>query len=95
MNRAQYEQYEKDVAAFMETEGINCLTTGPEESESFFSWRECECCGDTKGGDREKASGFNPTTKEVQEYDEVCRDCLYYAAYGELGDDTMMSLDDE
>ena len=106
MNRLQYEQYEKDVAAFMKSEGLNCLNNTPPEnlvysgsgvddevSEPYFSHLPCDCCGSTLGGDREDCSGFNPETREVQDGYSVCRDCVYYAAYGELDDDTMMGLD--
>jgi len=100
VNRQQYEQYQKDVAAFMESEGLNCLTNTAETvdgevSEAYFSPSPCDCCGSTLGGDREDCSGFNPDTREVQDGYSVCRDCVYYAAYGELGDETMMGLDDE
>jgi len=94
MNREQYEQYEKDVAAFMEKEGINCLTVKQSESESYFSHRSCDCCESGLGGEREDCCGFNPETKEIQDGYSVCFDCIYYAVYGELGDDIMMGLDD-
>jgi len=98
MNRQQYEQYERDVAAFMKSEGLNCLSVAVDSgaeatSEPYFSSRQCDCCGSTLGGDRYKCSGFNPTTQEIQDDYEVCTDCVYYAAYGELGDDIMMDLD--
>jgi hypothetical protein len=56
--------------------------------EPWFSWRPCECCRRSLGGNREHATGYNPTTKEIQEYD-VCEDCIYYAEYGQLDDMTM------
>jgi hypothetical protein len=59
--------------------------------EPSFSWRWCDCCGTRLGGDREHATGFNPTTRQVQEY-EICTDCAYYAAYGRLDDSTMMEV---
>jgi hypothetical protein len=59
--------------------------------EPFFSWRRCDCCGTSLGGNREHATGYNPTTKEIQEY-TVCEDCIYYAAYGQLDDQTMLEV---
>jgi hypothetical protein len=61
--------------------------------EPSFSWRPCDCCHRPLGGNREFATGYNPTTKEVQEY-EVCTDCAYYAEYGQLDDTTMMEIED-
>lgn len=28
------------------------LDWGEDDSEPWFSWRQCECCGDTDGGNR-------------------------------------------
>ena len=53
-------------------------------SESYFTWRSCDCCG-RLGGDKETATGYNPTTKEIYTY-EICLDCVYYAEYGQLCD---------
>lgn len=60
--------------------------------EPFFSWSACECCGTTLGGNREHATGYNPTTEEIQEY-TVCEDCVYYAEYGRLDDQTMDEIE--
>lgn len=92
MTRAEYTAYQERVAEFMAREGIENLSSEPD-SEAFFSWRACECCGTSLGGNREEATGYNRTTKEVQRY-TVCTDCVYYAAYGCLDDETMMSLDE-
>jgi hypothetical protein len=62
--------------------------------EPFFSWRPCECCQRPLGGDREHATGWNPATRKIQEYD-ICIDCLYYAEYGRLDDMTMLELETE
>jgi len=58
-----------------------------------FSWKPCDCCNSHLGGDRYHATGYNPSTDEIQEY-EVCPDCLYYAEYGQLDDTTMMDMED-
>ena len=83
--QSEYINYETRVAAFFQREGINSLSGDGEE---FFSWQACDCCKTPLGGSREKASGYSPTTNEVKEY-EVCLDCLYYVAYGQLDDITM------
>jgi hypothetical protein len=78
-------------------EGDECPNGhGPRElwDEPFFSWRPCECCRRPLGGDRQHATGWNPTTREIQEYD-ICVDCLYYAEYGRLDDTTMLELETE
>ena len=61
-------------------------------NEPYFSWQPCDCCGSHLGGDREFATGYNPTTTEVQEY-SICSDCAYYAEYGRLDDTTMMEVE--
>jgi len=80
MTREEYEVYEKSVADFLKREGLANLSS--KSSEPFFSWHACECCGDTLGGNREEANGYNPTTKEVQDYEFICEDCIYYVEYG-------------
>lgn len=62
-------------------------------NEPSFSWRNCDCCGTSLGGDRYYASGWNPTTKEICEYEYVCPDCIYYAEYGRLDDTTMDEIE--
>jgi hypothetical protein len=95
MTKREYAAYESAVAEFFEREGINCLTTDVEANgEGDFSWRPCECCGTTLAGDRETASGYNPTTREILSY-VVCRDCVYYAEYSQLDDMTMLDMEDE
>jgi hypothetical protein len=96
MTKAEYLAYEKAVQSFFEREGVNNLSFVSEEEglcEPFFSWRRCDCCGTHLGGDRYHCNGYNPTTKEVQEYDCVCGDCVYYAEYGRLDDMTMMEVE--
>jgi hypothetical protein len=72
-----------------------CPTCGADQdclNEPFFSWHRCDCCNRPEGGDREFATGYNPTTKEVQEY-SICTDCAYFAEYGRLDDTTMMGIE--
>ncbi len=91
MTKSEYVDYEQAVDDFFEREGIANLSS--TSGESFFSWQPCQCCGRPEGGDREEASGYNPTTKEVQTYDCVCIDCIYYAEYGQLDDETMLEIE--
>lgn len=70
-----------------------CGYTHHDLEMPWFSNAWCDCCGTHLVGDRYHASGYNPETKEVQEY-EVCQDCLYYAEYGQLDDMTMMDMED-
>jgi len=75
----------------------NCPSCGESRegfNEPFFSWNNCDCCGRPEGGDREHATGYNPTTEEIQEY-TVCEDCIYYAEYGRLPDMTMLDIESD
>jgi hypothetical protein len=90
MTQHEYTEYKTTVAAFMVREGIQNLTTD-SDPEPWFSWAPCHCCNTHLGGNRENATGYNPTTKEVQEY-VICSDCVYYAEYGKLDDMTMMEM---
>ena len=75
------------VAEFFTAEGINCLSTievaDEDPAEPYFSWRACECCGSSLGGDREDCNGYNPKTKEIQGPYSVCTDCLLYITNGD------------
>lgn len=94
MTKHEYEQYQKAVADFFEREGIRNLSSD-SEVETFFSWKRCDCCLRPEAGDRAFASGYNPKTEEVQDEYEVCFDCVYYAEYGQLDDDTMWEINHE
>jgi hypothetical protein len=89
MTKYQYQQYAKNVSNFFEREKIVNLSA--TESEAFFSSASCDCCGNQLAGDRLLANGFNPEADEVQEY-EVCLDCIYFAEYGQLDDQTMLDI---
>lgn len=96
MTKQEYAEYENAVSEFMNSEGLANLTTVSNENgvtEPYFSWRACECCKTTLGGDRYTCNGFNPTTKEIQEYEFICEDCVYYSEYGRLDDQTMMEIE--
>jgi hypothetical protein len=82
MNTVEYKAYQGRVESFFKREGINCLSIKGACSESYFSWSPCEVC---KGlaGDRYDCIGYNEETRECYDY-QVCSDCLYYSAYGEL-----------
>lgn len=92
MTQHEYDRYVARVNQFFADEGITNLSRKSDCDESYFSWRSCDCCGTHLGGDRIDADGYNPTTKEVQEY-RICTDCEYFAEYGQLDDMTMLELD--
>jgi hypothetical protein len=91
MTKAEYAEYQQTVADFFEREGIANLSS--TSIEAFFSWSPCQCCGRPEGGDREEASGYNPTAQEIQSYDCICLACIYHAEYGRLDDATMQEID--
>ena len=94
MNKSEYRQYEEMVGNFFELEGITNLSQIADIDgycEPYFSSVPCECCNSSLGGDRYDCNGYNPNTKEIQDY-TVCIDCVYYAEYGQLDDLTMSEL---
>lgn len=91
MTKEEYAKFTAAVEKFFEQEGIeNLSATGDEE---YFSWRACDCCSRNLGGMRQDANGYNAEHQEIFEY-SVCVDCLYYAEYGQLDDQTMMDMVD-
>lgn len=96
MTKQEYAWYEAAVAKFF-SHGLHNLSTKSDDNgicEPFFSWRACQCCDSSQGGDRYECDGYNDTTKEVEEYDCICEDCVYYAEYGSLDDTTMSQIKD-
>lgn len=73
-----------------------CTSCGKNKDEfplePFFAWNSCECCG-MSNGNFYPANGYNPTTKEVHEFDRICENCQYYAENGRLDDMTMMEIE--
>ncbi len=100
MKKSEYVEYQERVANFFVNEGINCCCAKSNEdceggiNEPYTSSCMCDCCEDTQQGDRIDAHGFNPTTKEIQEY-SICTDCEYYLEYGQLSDQVMLDMTDD
>jgi hypothetical protein len=95
---SDYREFEERVKDFFRNENITNLDGVADEqgnTESHFSWRPCDCCQRSLGGDRYEARGYNSAERfnpdHVGEYN-ICTDCLYYCAYGQLDDTTMMNL---
>lgn len=97
MNAQQYADYEASVARFLKDNHVKPGCYGnvdSENPEAFFSWRKCECCGSKLGGNRETynfahidSSGLDNTFTA-----DICEDCVYYLAYGQLDDMTMLEI---
>lgn len=92
MTRQEYADYETAVAEFL-SHGLRNLSAVGDNPEPFFSWRPCQCCGDSLGGNRYECNGYNGVTKEIETFDSICGDCVYYAAYGRLDDMTMIEIE--
>lgn len=91
MTKRQYADYQASVAAFMHNGLTNLSSKGT--AEPFFSWTRCQCCKRPGAGMREECNGYNTITNEIEEYDCICEDCVYYAEYGQLDDMTMLSIE--
>lgn len=90
--KSDYAAYCKAVESFLEWNNVKpgCHSPTQDQSEGFFSWQPCECCGSTLGGNRETYS-FAQTWGGIFEAD-ICQDCVYFLAYGKLDDLTMMEI---
>lgn len=67
----------------------SCEDFDPEVGdEGHFSWRECDACGSSLGGDRHAAHGLISPKKYAKRtvliHLDVCTDCLFYTANGDL-----------
>lgn len=88
-------EYELDGLRFVSTGwSSECPDCGDEgcDGGSGFSWRPCECCGSTLGGERYPAHGVAKDDTVI--HFDICTDCLFYLAYGQLDDVSMMEMDD-
>ena len=90
-NMKDYAEFASRFKEFMEEEGITNLNH--IDDEPHYSNFPCDCCQRLLAGNRYGAAGYNPETKEVQEYN-ICPDCLYFATYGRLDDETMLRVMD-
>lgn len=97
----EYKAYQNRVAEFLQQNGVKAGCNSPVDPESlgFFSWRPCECCGSRLGGNRETYSfaferkDANRRGEFVASFEaDICDDCVYYLAYGELDDATMLEI---
>jgi hypothetical protein len=93
--KQDYEAYQKTVADTIKREKLTFISTGTNDGEHgdvdpWFSWRPCECCGCTLGGNREYMWAWSGETR-VQF--EICEDCVYYLEYGKLDDTTMLRIE--
>jgi hypothetical protein len=94
MSKTEYADYEVRVNRFLAENKVKpgCFNNvDAENPEPYFTWRPCGCCGSRLGGNRER---YNFATTDSMEFEaEVCTDCVYYLAYGQLDDMTMMEME--
>jgi len=94
--KQDYKEYQKAVKDFIERDNLSFISTGTNDGEHgdvdpWFSWRSCECCQSSLGGNREHLWAWSGETK-VQY--EICEDYVYYHNYGRLDDTTMLRVED-
>ena len=94
MNKQQYAEYKNAVADFDKQMERDCIRfpSVDLDTEPWFSWSPCECCGSTLGGDRYRMIAVDED-REIVEY-AVCSDCMYYSTYGQLDDLTMLEIEE-
>ncbi len=107
MNATQYAQYEAAVVSFLERNKVKpgcCSPVGgqsdsnevetPCEAEPFFSWQPCGCCQSPLGGNRETYQFAVEASADWPGFEaDICADCVYYLAYGQLDDMTMLEIE--
>lgn len=89
-----YEEYQDRVRSFFEMENIENLSPIDPDWEPYFSWRNCDCCSRHLAGHRVECNGYNYETGEIEGPFEICMDCLYFAEYGQLDDETMLNIEE-
>lgn len=97
MTKQEYAAYEKAVSDFLAENRFDGLAPADPDAEPFFSWASCDCCGSSWGGTRETYKGFRAGEHaEITDSPDfnICSDCVFYLAYGQLDDLTMMEMDD-
>lgn len=60
----------------------NAHEAGDINAEGSFSWRACEVCGSTLGGERHEWHAVDKNG-DVIHGDDACTDCVLYLANGE------------
>lgn len=82
---ARVEHYCSGMEVYIGCRGHECDHADGDElhqCESYFSWHNCDSCGSSLGGDRHPAIG---RLKHGELIDlEICTDCLFYHAYGDI-----------
>jgi hypothetical protein len=91
MTKEEYKKYQEKFNSFLLKNNIYSFSP-VQNSEPYFSKSPCNCCGTSLYGNREKVSAFQEKTKEILFF-ECCQDCIYYAAYGQLDDMTMIEIE--
>lgn len=98
MNKKEYADYQERVALYLK--GLEAVSTGANEkcpecegqgSDPWFSWRPCEICGQ-EAGNREP---WHALSDGELVHGSCCEDCIYYLAFGQLDDTTMMQIEKE
>lgn len=93
MTTKEYQAYQTAVAQFLTRNQVmpGCHSQAEPDSEPFFSWRACECCGSRLGGNRET---YSFASNQGEFTADICTDCVYFLAYGQLDDMTMLDMVD-
>lgn len=109
LNKKNYAWYEQNFKRFMEDRGLtnlshesgehgdhHCTCCGKHVGYNeghFYAWG-CDCCGSWQGGTLLfHANGWSEKHKEAMCF-RACADCLYYAEYGRLDDQTMLDIEE-
>lgn len=93
MNSKQYSRFTSAVSDFLTSNHVKPGCHGPadNDAEPFFSWHHCECCDSLLGGMRER---YSFATESGGTFDaDICSDCVYFLAYGQLDDATMADIE--
>lgn len=97
VTKLDYDRYVGAVKRYFDETGLCNLSPIVDDdgnwADNYFSWKGCDVCGRTLGGDRYECNGWSSKHDEVIDEIGVCIDCIYFAEYGRLDDSTMMIIE--
>lgn len=77
----------------VESSNYICVPAKKGYNDTFYSWSNCDVCNRNLSGKRYNCQGLTKNNNIIEDI-EVCLDCVYYMALGQLDNATMLNLED-